>query len=66
MENRHVNQGPRYKLSEEVVRQAVEVAFKRDGDWEIAFANPTAGPWKRIRIGTYIGGEDLRYTKEEN
>lgn len=57
---------PRYKMTEEVVRQAVEVAFKRDARWEIAFTNPTAGPWKLIRLGQYTGGGDLRYRKEED
>lgn len=59
-------QMPSYKLTEEVIRQSVEVIFKQDTRWDIAFTNPTAGPWKRIRYGQYIGGTDLRYKKEED
>lgn len=60
-------QTPQYRLTEEVIRQAVEVHFKQGArDWQISFSNPTAGPWKMIRIGKYRGGQDLRYAKEEN
>ncbi len=56
----------RFKVTEEVIRQTVEVKFKRSGPWEISFTNPTAGPWKSITIGNYEGGHDLRYDKEED
>jgi len=61
-----VSQAPRYKLTEEVVRQSVEVLFGEDSRWQIAFTNPTAGPWKKIQLGQYVGGADLRFTKEED
>lgn len=61
-----MNDAPRYRLTEEVVRQAVEVIFRRDERWEIAFTNPTAGPWKKIRFGQYETGKELRFMKEED
>jgi hypothetical protein len=61
-----MNDAPRYRLTEEVVRQAVEVIFRRDERWEIAFTNPTAGPWKKIRFGRYETGKELRFLKEED
>ena len=57
---------PQYKLTEEVVRQAVEVRFRQVPGWEVSFTNPTAGPWKMIRFGQYVGGDDLRFRKEED
>lgn len=61
-----MDQDPSYKLTEEVARQAAEVSFKVDDRWQIAFSNPTAGPWKRIHLGGYTGGRDLKYAKEED
>ena len=57
---------PKFKITEEVVRQSVEVGFKQSDHWKIAFTNPTAGPWKMIKLGAYEGGHDLRYAKEED
>lgn len=40
---------PKLKLvSEEIVRWAFEVNVASEPLWEIAFTNPTAGPWKRV------------------
>lgn len=40
---------PRLKsLSEEIVRWGFEVGISTSNSWEIAFTNPTAGPWKRL------------------
>jgi len=54
-----------YKLTEEIARYHLEVVFQRTQDWEVCFTNPTAGPWKLIKVGGYIGGKELRYIKEE-
>jgi hypothetical protein len=66
MENYSMTIAPKYKMTEEVIRQTVEVQFKQDNRWEVSFTNPTAGPWKKIRLGGYAGGEDLRFAKEED
>jgi hypothetical protein len=66
MENIFSMKNYSYSLTEEVARQAVEVKFKTHGQWSIAFSNPTAGPWKIIKLGNYEFGDDLRYTKEED
>ncbi len=55
-----------YQLSEEIVRHALEIVFREDPNWQIAFTNPTAGPWKKIRFGKYITGDDLKFAKEED
>ena len=55
-----------YALTEEIARYHVEIIFQSDKEWQVCFSNPTAGPWKLIRIGGYSGGEDLRYIKEED
>lgn len=56
-----------YVLTEEIARQAVEVIFRDETtDWHVAFSNPTAGPWKLIRL--QIGDSILQvgtYLKEE-
>jgi hypothetical protein len=56
-----------YILTEEIARQAVEVIFRDETmDWHVAFSNPTAGPWKLIRL--QIGGSLIQvgtYLKEE-
>jgi len=54
-----------YTLTEEIARYHVEVIFQADKGWQVCFSNPTAGPWKLIRIGGYSGGKELRYIKEE-
>jgi len=54
-----------YTLTEEIARYHVEVIFQGDKGWQVCFSNPTAGPWKLIRIGGYSGGKELRYIKEE-
>lgn len=55
-----------FELSEEIIRQTVEIAFKLDKDWHIAFTNPTAGIWKKANI-IANGKEQLLYAykKEE-
>jgi hypothetical protein len=57
---------PSYAISEEIVLQTVEVLFRKDPSWEVSFTNPTAGPWKMIKFGNYVGGSDLRFLKEED
>ena len=48
---------PELKLvSEEIVRWAFEVQVHSMTQWNIAFTNPTAGPWKRV---TGTNGEGL-------
>lgn len=39
-----------YNLTEEVVRWSFEVMISKNHDWLIAFTNPTAGPWKTIKL----------------
>lgn len=55
-----------YKLTEEIARYQLEVIFEHTKDWEVCFTNPTAGPWKLIKVSGYIGGKELRYIKEED
>ena len=57
---------PIYTITEEVVLQTVEVGFRLQPNWQVSFTNPTAGPWKAIRFGDYVGGTDLKYAKEED
>ena len=54
----------RYKLSEEICVQSLHVAFKRS-EWKEWFVNPTAGPWKKIRIEGVEDNNLLRFRKEE-
>jgi hypothetical protein len=55
----------KYKLSEEVCLQCLVVSF-RNGGWEEWFSNPTAGPWKKVRIEG-VGDEDqIRFEKEQD
>ena len=49
-----------YKINEEIVRQTLEVKFKKNSggdydEWFICFSNPTAGPWKKIMFPTKVG-----------
>jgi hypothetical protein len=61
-----------YKLSEEIVRWALEVHLKNDKvarkNWFIAFTNPTAGPWKRVTAVDEEGDmvEILRFKREDD
>jgi hypothetical protein len=55
-----------YKLTEEVARQAVEVIFAGVPGWYVCFSNPTAGPWKLIRLMTPEGPKEVdRFLKED-
>ena len=55
-----------YKLTEEVARQAVEVIFNNTQEWFICFSNPTAGPWKLIKLFTASGPKEVdRFLKED-
>jgi hypothetical protein len=55
-----------YRLTEEVARQAVEVIFGRTSDWFVCFSNPTAGPWKLIKLMTPGGPKEVaRFLKED-
>lgn len=54
-----------YKLSEEVCLQCLRVTLKRNG-WIEWFLNPTAGPWKKIRIDGIENDALLRFRKEED
>ena len=37
------------RLNEELARWAFEIKISENSDWEIAFTNPTAGPWKTVK-----------------
>jgi ribosome-associated translation inhibitor RaiA len=54
-----------YKLTEEIVRQSVEVKFRQDQKWIIAFSNPTAGPWKKAKV-IIDGKEQLLYAYKKD
>lgn len=56
-----------YALTEEIARWAFEVICKTSDDWEIAFTNPTAGPWKTIKSLSKDGelGEVYRFGSSE-
>lgn len=56
----------KYQLTEEVARQAVEVALKTGAEWHVSFSNPTAGPWKMIQLPPEYGSRIFRYGKEED
>lgn len=56
----------KYRLTEEVARQAVEVAVRQGGEWHVSFSNPTAGPWKMIQLPEEYGSRIFRYGKEED
>ena len=38
-----------FRLTEEISRWAFEIKCQQKKDWYIAFTNPTAGPWKKIK-----------------
>jgi hypothetical protein len=50
-----------------VVRWAFEVKIKSSSKWDIAFTNPTAGPWKRVTSKDKAGniGEVHRFAIDE-
>lgn len=57
------------RLNEEIARWAFEALFKTNTEWEIAFTNPTAGPWKTIKANSLIDntrGEVYRFILEED
>lgn len=57
------------RLNEEIARWAFEIIFKANNAWEIAFTNPTAGPWKTIKaksLNTGEEGEVYRFPLEED
>ena len=56
-----------YRLTEEIARWAFEVKLEQSNDWEIAFTNPTAGPWKLITAVNAEGlmGEVHRFARDE-
>jgi len=53
-----------YTLTEPVCLQAVIISLKSRG-WDEWFSNPTAGPWKRIRIPGVQNLKDIGFEKEE-
>lgn len=57
-----------YKLTEEIARWAFEVHVRELPDWNIAFTNPTAGPWKRLMANDSKGmpGEVHRFLREDD
>ena len=57
-----------FRLTEEIARWAFEINFNSTTEWQIAFTNPTAGPWKTIKapsLSTGIIGEVYRFELEE-
>lgn len=57
------------RLNEEIARWAFEIIYKTNTSWEIAFTNPTAGPWKTIKAPskmTGVEGEVYRFILEED
>ncbi len=57
------------RLNEEISRWAFEIIFKTNTEWQIAFTNPTAGPWKTIKataLKTKNVGEVYRFALEED
>jgi hypothetical protein len=54
-------------VSEEIVRWAFEVSLNAGSKWNIAFTNPTAGPWKRVMAADSNGvvGEVHRFEIDE-
>ena len=57
------------RLNEELARWAFEIIFKTNTSWNIAFTNPTAGPWKTIKTVSKETGEEgevYRFILEED
>ncbi len=55
-----------FRLTEEIARYAFEVALEQTS-WEIAYTNPSAGPWKIVQGMDRSGrwGEVYRFAREE-
>jgi hypothetical protein len=55
------------RVSEEIVRWALEVRVAASQDWFVAFTNPTAGPWKKVngRDSSSKEGEVHRFEVDE-
>lgn len=56
-----------FKLTEEIVRWVFEVEIKKNpSDYYIAFTNPTAGPWKKIKFKVQDGLKEVyRFESKE-
>ena len=57
------------RLNEELARWAFEIIISNNTEWEIAFTNPTAGPWKTVKahsLKTNKKGEVYRFILEED
>jgi len=54
-----------FKLTEQVCLQCASVALQAAG-WKEWFCNPTAGPWKRIKINGVPDSQLTRFGKKEN
>jgi len=72
MGNRHPSNGDSVRpqlvqLSEEIIRWGFEILLHSRDDWEIAFSNPTAGPWKRVMATSPANerGEVYRFAVNE-
>lgn len=55
------------QVTEEVARWVFEVHLTSETNWDIAFTNPTAGPWKRVMASDQWGrrGEVHRFLRED-
>lgn len=55
------------RVTEEIARWAFEVHVAKETEWEIAFTNPTAGPWKLLTATASDGtrGPVHRFQQEE-
>ncbi len=59
--------GKKTKLSEEIVRWTFELACQNNKTRYIAYTNPTAGPWKRVRGPVSEGEYEIHtFRKEES
>lgn len=57
------------RLNEEIARWSFEIKFKTNASWNIAFTNPTAGPWKTIKAYSLVTGKEgevYRFALEED
>ncbi len=55
-------------MTEEVARWAFEVWLEeRAPEWELVFTNPTAGPWKTVKVSDSVGtpGELVRFGRSD-
>ena len=62
-----IDEGYTFNLTEELARWAFELRIEDLPDWQIAFSNPTAGPWKRVCASDAKGitGEVHRFGKSD-